>query len=96
VPVPYRGAGVLRVAFEAPVDADGMSAADLSVRLYDAAGRQVAVLAAGPLEARARIVEFEWDGRRADGARTAPGVYFLRALAPSAGLRLTQRLVIVR
>ena len=94
-PQPWRGDGALRVAFEAPAGG-AYTPADLEVALFDAAGREVAVLARGPLEARAGIVQFDWSGRMSSGARVAPGVYFLRASAPSAAFHLTRRIVVVR
>jgi len=95
-PIPWRGAGPLQIAFEAPMGGDGYTVADLDVTVYDATGRAAAGVAHGALEARAGIVELAWNGRLADGSRAAPGVYFLRVSAPSARFRLTRRLVLVR
>jgi flagellar hook assembly protein FlgD len=49
-----------------------------SVRLaiYDAAGRRVAMLADGRVEAGRHLVS--WDGRNQRGERAASGVYFAR------------------
>ncbi len=54
-------------------------AGDASLRIYDSAGRLVAVLVDGFTEAGAHRVT--WDGRDADGRRASPGVYFGRLRA---------------
>jgi flagellar hook assembly protein FlgD len=55
-------------------------AATATLRIYDVAGRAVATLAEGRLEAGAH--SFVWDGRAANGIEAASGVYVveLRAL----------------
>ena len=70
--------------------------ADLEVRLFDAAGREAVTLARGAMATRTGVVRIDWDGRRADGSRAAPGVYFVRAVAPSAAFQLTRRLVVLQ
>jgi hypothetical protein len=67
-PCPF--AGSTRVRFAVP------RAGETRVAVYDAAGRQVARLADGPLAAGMR--ETTWDGRDARGRRVAPGVYLVR------------------
>jgi hypothetical protein len=47
-----------------------------AVVVHTVAGRRVAVLADGPLAAGQHGVR--WDGRDSGGARSAPGVYFVR------------------
>jgi hypothetical protein len=79
VPNPARGSAVM--AFDLPRDAD------VSMRLHDVAGRELAVLARGP---HARGTHFA----RIDTARLAPGVY-LCTLAVD-GARQTRRLTVVR
>ncbi len=68
------------------------TARPVALRIYDVAGRTVATLVRQGI-AGENVVQ--WDGRRADGAAAAPGIYFY-ALdgAPGAG-RLTSRLVLV-
>jgi hypothetical protein len=61
------------------------------VSLYDVAGRELRVLAAGWQPAGA--LEIDWDGRAADGTSAPPGLYFIRA---QAGVwAMTRRLVLV-
>jgi hypothetical protein len=64
---------VAEVRFQVP------RAGDVEVRVVDLAGREVNVLArgwraAGPASA-------SWDGRRSDGSRARPGLYFVRIVA---------------
>jgi hypothetical protein len=59
--------------------------------IHDSAGRRVRQLFSGP---RHGTVEIRWDGRREDGRRAAPGLYFLRVRAGSA--LLEARLVRIR
>ena len=66
--------------------------ADVALELFDVAGRRVASLAAGRRASGVHTVH--WNGRHADGAPVAEGVYFARLRV--AGLTRTQRLVVVR
>jgi hypothetical protein len=68
-PNPVRGAASLVVSLAAR--------AQVSVIVFDAAGRQVRVLARGTLEAGPHPLA--WDARDERGARTRAGVYFVRA-----------------
>ena len=61
-------------------------------RIYDAAGREVAVIFDGNLGPGTG--ELRWDGRHSSGARVAPGTYFCR-LTTSAETA-TGRIVLVR
>jgi aminopeptidase N len=63
-----------------------------TVRVFDSGGRAVRTLHRGPL-ATGRVT-LVWDGTTDAGARTAPGVYFVRF--ESAGSDMTRRLVRVR
>jgi hypothetical protein len=53
----------------------------VSIRVYDVAGRLVATLQNGPLPAGPHTVI--WDGRNQDGRRIASSVYFYRMVAGS-------------
>jgi hypothetical protein len=66
-PNPSRGpvSAILELPAERPVEA----------AIFDAAGRRVRRLFAGP---RRGAVEVVWDGRREDGRRVRAGLYFLR------------------
>jgi len=61
--------------------------ARVELSVYDAAGRMERRLALGS-ELDAGPHEFSWDGRDAEGARAAPGVYYVRGLAGPARLAL--------
>lgn len=61
------------------------------VSLYDVAGRELRVLAAGWQPAGA--LEIDWDGRAGDGTSVRPGLYFIRA--ESGAWAMTKRLVLV-
>jgi len=72
-------------------------AQDVTIRVYTVAGREVARLTRAALAGPNDVV---WDGRAANGARVAPGVYFYRiggaglpggALAPSRMVLLSAR-----
>ncbi len=93
-PQPAGESGRVRIAFEAP-RAGGAPAADLEVRVFDARGRRVRTLAFGRPAPRAGVVELEWDGHTDGGARAGPGLYFVRARAPSAGFDVTRRVVML-
>lgn len=66
------------------------TAGPVDVRLFDPAGRQVAVLASGWRPAGP--VSLRWDGRRADGRPVAAGVYLaqVRADGRTATLRIAR------
>ncbi|MFN0149865.1 MAG: FlgD immunoglobulin-like domain containing protein [bacterium] len=68
------------------------SPADASVRVYDASGREVAVLL--PRSRQQGTVSLRWDGRDSRGALVSAGVYFYRVEA--AGRTESRRLVILR
>jgi photosystem II stability/assembly factor-like uncharacterized protein len=82
-PNPARGAARFVVSLAAR--------AEVSVIVFDAAGRQVRVLARGTLESGRHALA--WDARDERGARTRAGVYFVRASDGSA--TRMQRLVLV-
>jgi hypothetical protein len=82
-PNPARGAAGFVVSLAAR--------AQVNVIVFDAAGRQVRVLARGTLESGRHQVT--WDERDERGARTRAGVYFVRASDGSA--TRMQRLVLV-
>jgi photosystem II stability/assembly factor-like uncharacterized protein len=82
-PNPARGAASLVVSLAAR--------AQVSVIVFDAAGRQVRVLARGMLESGRHPLA--WDARDERGARTRAGVFFVRA-SDGSETRM-QRLVLV-
>ncbi len=52
----------------------------VSLRIYDASGREVRSLVSGAVQEAGRHA-FEWDGRDNTGAATATGLYFSRLAA---------------
>lgn len=67
-------------------------ARDVRVDVYDVRGRQVQMIASGPLAAGRHVLS--WDGTRATGAPVASGVYFVRAAVGDVVAR--KKLVVVR
>jgi len=66
--------------------------ARVALRLFDASGRLLRVLVDGAQPGGGH--QLVWDGRGADGASVAPGVYFFRLEAD--GVSGTQKLLVVR
>lgn len=64
----------------------------MDVRVYDAQGREIDVLATGVY--RAGTHQLTWDATDARGTRVAPGVYFARLETPEGAM--SQRLVVAR
>jgi flagellar hook assembly protein FlgD len=67
---PNPFAGSTKISFYVP------STAEISVEVFDVAGRKVCDLYAG--EAPAGRSEFLWDGRDASGRELVSGVYFCK------------------
>jgi phosphatidylserine/phosphatidylglycerophosphate/cardiolipin synthase-like enzyme len=86
-PNPMRGAGTIDFALPGSV----ASGQKMSLRLYDTRGRLTRTLIDGPAVAGPHRIEF--DGRDGNGARLAPGIYFLRLDA--VGSHLSQKWVIL-
>jgi hypothetical protein len=84
VPNPFRGATSLRFALPA--------AADVELEVFDVAGRRVAELVRGRVDAGEHSVA--WDGRNAEGNRAASGVYLVRLRTPER--TLTRDIVLLR
>jgi hypothetical protein len=83
-PNPFEGGTVLRYHLRAPEDA--------SVRVFDAAGRLVRILAGGSHPAGAHTVV--WDGRDAGGALVTSGVYFCRLSTKT--VDVTRKTIVLR
>jgi uncharacterized repeat protein (TIGR01451 family) len=86
-PVPARG--TVRMRFHVP------SQGNLSVEIYDAAGRRVRTLTEGP--ARPGEFPLEWDARNDAGHSVGAGIYFLRSIWAGGGAssRTDARIVLV-
>jgi len=93
-PSPVSARGSTTIAFAAPQAAPGIAATDLDVGVFDIGGRRVANLAHGYTKPEAGALKLTWNpaGR---GSPVAPGIYFVRATAPSAGLRLERKVVVL-
>ncbi len=70
---PNPASGAQRFAFTLP------AASPVQLAIYDVSGRRVATLCDGPRTAGTHAAS--WDGRDADGAAAAPGLYFARLRA---------------
>jgi hypothetical protein len=94
-PSPASRRGALTVAFGAPTVAPGITATDLDVGVFDVGGRRVATLASGYVAPRAGLIRLEWPlgGRAGDGVNS--GLYFVRAVAPSARFRMERKVVVM-
>ncbi len=93
-PSPLAARTALHVVFVAPLVAPGVTATDLDVGLFDVHGRRIATLARGYVAPAGGAIALTWDAREA-GASVPAGLYFVRALAPSARFRAERKLVIV-
>ncbi len=85
--VPNPARGLCELAFSATVGTD------VSLELYDIAGRHVRTLRSGPAAAGLQTVE--WDGRNASGEDVASGVYLARLSVDGLG-DATSKIVLVR
>jgi hypothetical protein len=95
-PSPFSGDGVLHIAFAAPgVEGSGVPP-DLDLGLFDVLGRRVATLATGSAKREGDAVHLEWDSGAVRTGNIVPGIYFLRASAPSVGLRIEGKVAIMR
>jgi len=83
-PSPNPSRGNARLSFTLPTESD------LSIRVYDVAGRGVATLLEGRRPAGNGSIQ--WDGRRADGSRAAAGIY--QVVLRSNGETVSRRMVL--
>jgi len=67
-PNPFNPATVVRFTLPEPMD--------VAITVFDALGREIAVLLRGPQEAGVHTVQ--WNGRNQSGTQVASGVYFVR------------------
>jgi hypothetical protein len=72
-PNPFRGATTLRFGLARP--------GNVSLELFDVAGRRVRTLASGALAAGSHARA--WDGRDGDGHTVGAGIYFVRLVTPA-------------
>lgn len=83
-PSPNPSRGNARLSYSLPTESD------LSIRVYDVAGRGVATLLEGRRPAGNGSIQ--WDGRRADGSRAAAGIY--QVVLRSNGATVSRRMVL--
>lgn len=93
-PLPATAGGRVEIAFLSPSRTGSQVPADLSVGIYDVAGRRVAQLTSGAVPAERGMVTVAWDGREASGTAVSAGVYFVRAAAPSMRYHSERRIVV--
>jgi len=72
-----------------------LPASDLTVSIFDLRGRKVATVVEGQMATEAGLVNLDWDLLDASGRPVGSGVYFVRALSPSAGLQLERKVVVI-
>jgi hypothetical protein len=95
-PMPSDEFGAVNLAMFPPVQADGRTPSDFTLRIYDVGGRLVLPLAGGNVPTRVGELTIAWDRHREDGGEAGSGVYFVRAECPSRGWKLERRIVLVR
>jgi len=93
-PLPAVPGGRVDIAFLSPSRTGSQVPADLSVGVYDLAGRRVSQVAAGAIAAEHGMINVAWDGRQTGGGAVTAGVYFVRAAAPSVGFHTERRIVV--
>jgi hypothetical protein len=94
-PVPVRSGDAV-VELAPPLGADGRTAADFELSVYDVSGRKVETLARGSVQTDIGVLRLSWSGRDREGNRVKAGLYFVRAESRSAGFRLDRRVVLTR
>ena len=92
-PMPAKPGQDIHIAFVLPYRAAG-AAPDLRVEVYDIGGRRLQNIPAARPESGPGLVTVTWNGHEKGGAKVPPGVYVVRAAAPSIGYRSERRLVI--
>jgi hypothetical protein len=93
-PLPAPSGTRVEISFLSPSHLTNQVPADLTVGIYDLAGRRVSQMAAGATPAEHGMVNVAWNGRQADGGAVAAGVYFVRATAPSVSFHTERRIVV--
>ena len=93
-PLPATAGAGVQIGFLSPARLAGKLPADLKVSVYDLGGRRVAEIGTGAQPVEHAMITVTWDGKDSDGAVTVPGVYFVRASAPSVGFQTGRRIVV--
>ncbi len=92
-PSPFNGTGSMHLALAL---ANGEVPYDLDLGLFDVTGRQVLTIPTDLSVGRDGVGHIVWDGGEVRRGQIAPGVYFLRASAPSIGMLIQRKLVVMR
>jgi hypothetical protein len=93
-PLPAVSGQAVHIAFVIPSQVASAPPADLRVEVYDVAGRRIGLVPAASAPAEHGLVTVTWDGKIEGGSAALPGVYMLRAEAPSIGLYSVRRIVV--
>lgn len=94
-PSPLRAGETALVSFSVPLYS-GRPPSDLDVAAYDIHGRRAATIARGEVEAATGQVHLRWTPDAGGRPALPAGVYFVRATAPSVGLSLSRKVLLVR
>lgn len=94
-PLPAVSGQAVHIAFFLPSTVASAPPADLRVEVFDVGGRRIGLVPAASAPAERGMVTVTWNGRIEGGSAASPGVYMLRAEAPSIGLH-SARLIVVR
>jgi hypothetical protein len=93
-PLPAVSGQAVHIAFDLPSQVASAPPADLRVEVYDVGGRRVALVPAASAPAAHGLITVTWNGRIEGGNAASPGVYMMRAEAPSIGLHNLRRIVV--
>ena len=93
-PLPALSGQAVHIAFVLPSQVASAPPGDLRVEVYDIGGRRIGVVPAAPASADHGMVTVTWNGRIEGGNAASPGVYMMRAVAPSIGFHSVRRLVV--
>ena len=93
-PLPAVPGQAVHIAFVLPSQVASAPPADLRVGVYDVGGRRIGMVPAASAPAEHGMITVTWNGRIEGGNAASPGVYMMRAEAPSIGFHGVRRVVV--
>jgi hypothetical protein len=93
-PLPAVSGQAVHIAFVLPSQISTAPPTDLKVEVYDVGGRRVARVPTALAPAAHGLITMTWNGRIEGGNAASPGVYMMRAEAPSVGFQNLRRIVV--